>query len=76
MCQRISELVNVGPPEELGPGLTSNDAAAVLKCPLAIALQHLRTAEAAGVLCRDDSAEGITWYRNFFADPLAIAQLV
>lgn len=68
VCQQLSDLVKEVLLEELGAGLTPSDAAAALQVPLAIAVQHLRTAEAAGVLCRDEGPEGIKWYRNFFAD--------
>ena len=67
VCQRVAALVDAAS-RELGPGVTSSDAAAALSVPLAIALQHLRTAEAAGVLCRDDGPEGLTFYRNFFVE--------
>lgn len=67
VCQRVAALVRGGP-GELGPSLSSSDAAAALSVPLAIALQHLHTAEVAGVLCRDDGPEGLTFYRNFFVE--------
>lgn len=71
VCQQLSDLVKEVFLEELGVGLTPSDAAAALQVPLAIAVQHLRTAESAGVLCRDEGPEGIKWYRNFFADAAA-----
>ena len=67
VCKRVAALVKAAP-GDLGPGLSSTEAAAALSVPLAIALQHLRTAEAAGVLCRDDGPEGLTFYRNFFVE--------
>ena len=67
VCQRVAALVKAAP-RQLGPGVTSSDVAAALAVPLAIALQHLRTAEMAGVLCRDDGPEGLTFYRNFFVE--------
>jgi len=67
VCQRVAALVRAAP-GALGPALSSTDAAAALSVPLVIALQHLQTAEAAGVLCRDDGPEGLTFYRNFFVE--------
>lgn len=54
---------------DAGPvALTASDVAAALSVPLAIAAEHLVTAEARGVLCRDDGPEGLRFYRNFFQD--------
>lgn len=52
----------------LGPGIGPSDVARALGCPLAIAAEHLLTAEARCVVCRDDGPEGLRFYRNFFSD--------
>nr|KAI3430421.1 hypothetical protein D9Q98_005016 [Chlorella vulgaris] len=52
----------------LGPSITSTEVAVGLGVPVPIAGEHLRTAEARGVLCRDDGPEGLRFFRNFFAD--------
>ena len=59
----------------LGAGLTPSEASAALQVPLAVAAQHLRTAEAAGVLCRDEGPEGIKWYRNFFVNAVSSVEV-
>ncbi|GLC37231.1 hypothetical protein PLESTB_001145500 [Pleodorina starrii] len=68
-----------GPPSPplLGPGLTSSDVALALGgISVAIAAEHLLTAEARGVVCRDDGPEGLRFYRNFFVqDRLETAAL-
>ena len=68
--QRLQELTGSS---GVGKSLTSTDAAAALKVPLAIASEHLLAAESYGTLCRDDGPEGLRFYRNFFADILSAA---
>ncbi|GFR45576.1 hypothetical protein Agub_g6970, partial [Astrephomene gubernaculifera] len=54
-------------PLPLGPGLTAGDLALALGgVTVTIAAEHLLTAEARGVVCRDDGPEGLRFYRNFF----------
>ena len=65
MCAKIAEQAGR---EGLGRALTSSDVAAALCVPLAIAAEHLLTAENRGVLCRDDGPEGLRFFRNFFQD--------
>ena len=65
VCTKIGEMVAA--PHGLGPALTANDVAGALAVPLAIASEHILTAESRGVLCRDDGQDGLRWYRNFFA---------
>lgn len=65
VCARIVKLVQ---DEGLGPALSVHSAAAALHVPLAIAQAHLATAEASGMLCRDDGPEGLRYFRNFFAE--------
>lgn len=50
----------------LGPGISATDVASSMSVPLAVAAEHLVTAEGAGVLCRDDGPEGLRFFRNFF----------
>ena len=52
--------------EGLGRPLTPSDVAAAMRVPLPVAAAHLATAEAAGVLCRDDGDEGVRHFYNFF----------
>lgn len=39
-----------------------------LGCSVVLAKQHLFTAETAGVLCRDQSADGVRFHINFFCE--------
>jgi hypothetical protein len=41
-------------------------AAAALRISLVLAAEHLAAAEAAGLLCRDDTLEGLRFYPNMF----------
>lgn len=52
----------------LGRPLTPSLVSARLRVPLAIASTLLLDAERAGALCRDDGAEGVRWWRNFFVE--------
>lgn len=52
----------------LGPSITRLEVAVSLGLPLAVAGEHLRMAEARGVVCRDDGPEGLRYWRNFFPD--------
>lgn len=52
--------------DELGPGITAPDVASKLSIAPTIAAEHLATAEARGVVCRDDGPEGLRFFRNFF----------
>lgn len=65
VCRQLAAMVR-GP--GLGPAVTANDVASALRIPVAIAAEHLLTAENAAVLCRDDSSEGLRFFHNFFAD--------
>ncbi len=57
----------------LGPSITRVEVAVRLALPVPIAGEHLRMAEARGVLCRDDGPEGLRYFRNFFADADLVA---
>lgn len=65
VCTRIAQLVRG---DGLGPALSVGGTATALRVPLAIAQEHLLTAEACGTLCRDDGPEGLRFFRNFFAE--------
>ena len=66
VCANIAKLVDTQ--DGLGSALTATDVANALTVPLAIASEHLLTAEGRGVLCRDDGPEGLRFFRNFFSD--------
>jgi ESCRT-II complex subunit VPS36 len=51
----------------LGAPLTASEVAAGLRLPLAIAREQLLVAESAGALCRDEGAEGLRFFTNFFS---------
>ena len=52
----------------LGIGITERDAAKALNLSLMVAREHILTAENQGLLCRDDSPEGLRFFRNFFLE--------
>ncbi|KAF5829645.1 EAP30/Vps36 family-domain-containing protein [Dunaliella salina] len=60
---------------QLGPGITALDVARALRVATSIAGEHLLTAEARGVVCRDEGPEGTRFFRNFFKDdwPLLVS---
>lgn len=70
VCRQLAGMV---PGPGLGPALTAGEVAAALHVPMPIATEHMRTAEAAGVLCRDDGPEGLRFFRNFFNDPALLS---
>eukprot|EP00903_Cladosiphon_okamuranus_P013157 g12271.t1 len=49
-----------------GDGLVATRVARDLRVSATLAMEHLRTAEAAGLLCRDESVEGTRFYVNTF----------
>ncbi|CAN0051894.1 unnamed protein product [Scytosiphon promiscuus] len=51
---------------EWGRGLVATQVARDLRVSVTLAVEHLRTAEAAGLLCRDESVEGTRFYANPF----------
>ena len=65
VCRQLLAMV---PGPGLGPALIASEVATALKVPVPIAAEHLQTAEAASVLCRDDGPEGLRYFRNFFKD--------
>lgn len=74
VCGQLLELVKPrDATSELGIGITERDAAQCLGVSLMVAHEHILMAERSGVLCRDDSEEGIRFFRNFFADTQLLA---
>eukprot|EP01012_Entosiphon_sulcatum_P020929 TRINITY_DN25768_c0_g2_i2.p1 TRINITY_DN25768_c0_g2~~TRINITY_DN25768_c0_g2_i2.p1 ORF type:complete len:312 (+),score=46.01 TRINITY_DN25768_c0_g2_i2:272-1207(+) len=49
--------------------ITAPQLATQLSIPLVLASEYLGEAEREGVLCRDETAAGITYYPNFFSRP-------
>ncbi|CAM9839574.1 unnamed protein product [Hapterophycus canaliculatus] len=49
-----------------GGGLVATQVARDLRVSVTLAVEHLRTAEAGGLLCRDESVEGTRFYANPF----------
>lgn len=49
-----------------GDGLVATQVARDLRVSVTLAVEHLRTAETAGLLCRDESVEGTRFYVNPF----------
>lgn len=49
-----------------GQGLVATQVARDLRVSVTLAMEHLRTAEAGGLLCRDESVEGTRFYANPF----------
>lgn len=49
-----------------GQGLVATQVARDLRVSVTLALEHLRTAETAGLLCRDENVEGTRFYVNPF----------
>lgn len=49
-----------------GGGLVATQVARDLRVSVTLAMEHLRTAEAGGLLCRDESVEGTRFYVNPF----------
>ncbi|CEM27560.1 unnamed protein product [Vitrella brassicaformis CCMP3155] len=49
-------------------GMSASQVAAALKCSVSLALLQLQAGEARGHLVRDDTVQGLYFYRNFFFD--------
>lgn len=52
--------------EDGADGVVATQVARDLRVSVTLAMEHLRTAETAGLLCRDDSVEGTRFYVNRF----------
>eukprot|EP00850_Spirogloea_muscicola_P003348 SM000013S26517 [mRNA] locus=s13:798735:801432:+ [translate_table: standard] len=61
---RISDLVSQ--PAVLETGINASEAAFALNMAPALAKEELLLAESCGILCRDDGADGLRFYQNFF----------
>lgn len=57
-----------------GDGLVATQVAKDLRVSVTLAVEHLCTAEAAGLLCRDESVEGTRFYANHFDEFLKQAE--
>eukprot|EP00899_Mesostigma_viride_P021446 jgi/Mesvir1/29302/Mv01564-RA.1 len=65
VCEVLSRVVRASGGRE---GINLKQAAAALGVAIALAKEHLLTAEARGLLCRDESLEGLRFHHNFFRD--------
>ncbi|KAK3162261.1 hypothetical protein QOZ80_1BG0087500 [Eleusine coracana subsp. coracana] len=63
---RISSLAQK--PDNLQKGISPSDAAFTLGIAPALAKEHLQNAENKGLLCRDDSPDGLRFFINLFND--------
>jgi ESCRT-II complex subunit VPS36 len=72
VCSQIMEVISKPDAticqSELGRGLGAAQYAVEVNVPVAVATEQLLLAERAGVLCRDDGAKGLFFYRNFFPE--------
>ena len=76
VCQEIQKLVNSSRDLKdenfepwhgaLGHGISRVQVAEIMQIPLAVAAEHLLTVERRGILCRDESSEGLRFYPNFY----------
>ena len=65
ICARVLSLLST---ERAQTGIQATDVARLLKLPLQVSREQLLLAESRGVLCRDESAYGIAYYKNLFLD--------
>lgn len=72
VCSNIVDVLQVNHPDledpALGRSLTPTDFALEASVPMAVAMEQLLLAERKGFLCRDDTACGLFFYRNFFPE--------
>jgi ESCRT-II complex subunit VPS36 len=66
VAKQIADLIKRDGPQ------TAFDIARTKHISLALANDQLTAAENLGVICRDQTVEGITYYLNFFADPALV----
>eukprot|EP00128_Syssomonas_multiformis_P016329 Colp12_sorted_trinity150504_noHs@2699 len=62
ICKKIEQLLVEN------ATLTAVVLSNIFKISITLALQHLLTAEQAGVLCRDETVEGVVFYPNLFKE--------
>jgi len=67
---RIRTLVKSGEAAIVGVG--ASEAARALGMAPALAKEQLLAAESQGLLCRDDGADGLRFFHNFFMDIMDI----
>ena len=65
---KAAEADGDGGPTRWGIGLVATQVARDLRVSVTLAMEHLRTAEAAGLLCRDESVDGTRFYANRFEE--------
>lgn len=63
---KAAEAAAAGGGDGWGDGLVATQVARDLRVSVTLAVEHLRTAETAGLLCRDESVEGTRFYSNPF----------
>lgn len=72
VCSKIVDILNAPNPDvmdaSLGRGLAPTQYALEATVPMAVAMEQLLLAERKGFLCRDDTACGLYFYRNVFAE--------
>eukprot|EP00884_Botryococcus_braunii_P022124 jgi/Botrbrau1/8596/Bobra.0380s0017.1 len=66
VCNQLQQML--GEEGGLGQPISATLVSTKMGIPIAIASQHLLTAESRGVLCRDDGPEGLRFFRNFFSN--------
>ncbi|CAI7792863.1 unnamed protein product, partial [Closterium sp. NIES-54] len=65
LTRKIQEMVSTN--EALRVGVSIADVAQALGVSPAVVKEELLAAEAKGLLCRDDAADGLRFFQNFFA---------
>jgi ESCRT-II complex subunit VPS36 len=70
-CDRVLTALNKPGPSgaveaAFGRGLRAAQFALEEQIPLAVATEHMLLAERHGMVCRDECAQGLTFYRNIF----------
>lgn len=63
--ERLVEVAKAGE-GRWGDGVVATQVARDLRVSVTLAVEHLKTAEASGLLCRDDGVEGTRFYVNEF----------
>lgn len=72
VCSKIVDILDTTEPDildsSLSRGLAPTQYAVEAAVPMAVAMEQLLLAERKGFLCRDDTACGLFFYRNFFLE--------
>jgi ESCRT-II complex subunit VPS36 len=69
MNQQVLEVVQIYCTSDEGPGLTSHGLAIHSGIAVSLARQRLLNCEQSGLLCRDESVQGLAFFPNKFANP-------